>query len=258
MAIHAKLMKKLQRALKAVKDSTRGKQRKMDLREEVMAGSPSVLAVIRGFQRRMDAKLSVDVIPIKQAIEVAATASSYNRFAFAGGNAARMVFPAGLVQAMGLAVGDQVEVLSGQRKGTTIQVVEIGQKASGTITVIDNGFDSGEIVTVGGIALEEGVDWAAGGSTSLSAVALADAINSNVASVTATVLGAVITITAKAAGTAGNSIGMVEDDETADNFTMSAATLEGGISTDTVRFADDATKSSETSVKVNVKLSSAV
>lgn len=96
------------------------------------------------------------------------------------------------------------------------------------------GFD-GDSVTVAGEKFYFGVglDVVPGATAALTAQAFADAINANEvtsALVFAEVLsGAIVTITALTAGTAGNSIALVEDDGGTDNFTLSGATLSGGV-----------------------------
>ncbi len=104
----------------------------------------------------------------------------------------------------------------------------IGSKASGTITVINNTFNTGDILTVDGIALTYGTEWSAGASITLSASNIKDAINANCPDVKATSSVGIITIEARVAGPDGNAITLAETDNATDNFTLSGATLSGG------------------------------
>jgi len=111
---------------------------------------------------------------------------------------------------------------------------ETPTKASGSITVINNSFDLSDAVVINGKSFIYNVDWLAGGSTALTAAAIATAINNSTDPlienvVTALAVGSTITITAVVGGVAGNSITLAEVDGATDNFTLSGATLTGGL-----------------------------
>jgi hypothetical protein len=105
-----------------------------------------------------------------------------------------------------------------------------GVSATGTITIVDADNLTGATITVDSVALVEGVDWSlSAGDNDATATALAAAITSDVASVSAAAVGAVITVTAAVAGVAGNSITLASNNADA---TVSAATLSGGLDGD--------------------------
>lgn len=124
-------------------------------------------------------------------------------------------------------------------KGATIVgLAEQGTAASGTITIANNTFDAGDYVSINGVQFEETVDFTVGGSAAATAANLATAINNSIHpdiydQVTASDLGAVVTVTAVKKGLSGNSIALVEFDQSTDNFTLSGATLSGGASGET-------------------------
>jgi len=95
------------------------------------------------------------------------------------------------------------------------------------------GFD-GDSVTINGEQFYFGVglDVVPGATADDTAEAFKDAINANTtlaAILNATRVGAIVTIEANSAGTAGNAYTLVEDDGSTDNFTLSGATLSGGV-----------------------------
>lgn len=98
--------------------------------------------------------------------------------------------------------------------------------ATGTVEVLQYANLAGETVTIGATVLTEGVEWTASVDNTTTAVSLAAAIDA-LADVTATNVLGVITVTAAAAGAAGNSIGMATNSDPAD-LTVSGATLTGG------------------------------
>lgn len=111
-----------------------------------------------------------------------------------------------------------------------------GTAASGTITVdVNANIDAGEAVTIGGLDLDAvvgaaGVDeYTIGGDEAASAANIATAINlatnSFTTIVTASALGAVVTVTAVVPGAAGDAITLAVDDAT--SHSVSGATLAG-------------------------------
>ena len=127
MARQQKLVKKLQKQLRKVKDRTRGDYDSMDLREEVMADSPRVYATIRGQQRQLDASFGQDTIAQEAMIAVELSADDFDRHDFdgLGDNGVRMVLASGLVEALGIQAGDQVYVKEGEYEGRTLEVVSV-------------------------------------------------------------------------------------------------------------------------------------
>lgn len=123
----------------------------------------------------------------------------------------------------------------GSVKGNTVVAInEEATAATGTIQITNNTFDSGDAVTVNGVAFTEGTEWSAGASIADSTDNLAAAINASDNFLVNGVLRAssdnvdTITITADIPGTAGNAITLAETDNATDNFTLSGSTLSGG------------------------------
>ncbi len=118
--------------------------------------------------------------------------------------------------------------------GGGIVTAEPSVKSTGSITVINNTFDGGDAVIVNGVAFTNGAEWAPGGSTAATATNIAIAITSSTDPlienvVTAVAVDSVINITAVIGGTAGDAITLAETDGATDNFTLSGATLTGGV-----------------------------
>lgn len=131
MARHAKLVKKIQQLVRDVKDRTRGKYDRMDLREEVMADSPGVLVFMRGHQRRLDEDFGDDVIAQEPLMAVELLAEDFDRHDFSGGGdfGVRMVLASGLVEALGLQAGDEVTIQEGEYEGMTLTVESVDASA---------------------------------------------------------------------------------------------------------------------------------
>lgn len=126
MARHAKLVKKMQELVRTIKDSTRGKYDKMDLREEVMADSPGILALMRGHQRRIDDDFGVDVAASEPMMAIEISASDFDRHDFGVSDfGVRMVLGAGLVEALGLQAGDVIAVQEGEYEGRSITIESV-------------------------------------------------------------------------------------------------------------------------------------
>ena len=126
MARHAKLVKKLQQIVRDIKDNTRGKFDKYDLREEIMAASPGVLALIRGHQRRLDDDLGIDVAAATPMIAMELLALDFDRHDFAVSDfGVRMVLASGLVDALGLQAGDKIMIQEGEYEGQTLEIESI-------------------------------------------------------------------------------------------------------------------------------------
>lgn len=112
-----------------------------------------------------------------------------------------------------------------------------GAPASGTITV-DTNPAPGDTATVNGVALTAvagapvGAQFQIGGTTDDTATNLAQAIELNVGVVTASAATNVVTITARASGTAGNAITLATSVPAV--LLLSGATLSGGTDGDTV------------------------
>lgn len=123
MARHAKLVEKLQQIVRDIKKRTRGKYDRMDLREEIMADSPGVLALMRGHQRRLDDDFQVDVTAVEPMMAVELLAEDFDRHDFGSSDfGVRMVLASGLVEALGLQPGDKVEVKEGEYEGMTLEI----------------------------------------------------------------------------------------------------------------------------------------
>lgn len=113
----------------------------------------------------------------------------------------------------------------------------LGVKATGYIEIVNNVFDSGDKVTVNGVDFEQGVHFTVGGSALATALNLKNAINASVnplilGKLTAVIDGGVperVNITASEAGTNGNLLTLAETDGATNNFTLSGATLTGGL-----------------------------
>lgn len=101
-----------------------------------------------------------------------------------------------------------------------------GVGSSGTVTIVAFASVSGATITVDGSALVEGVDWTAATSNEDTAASLALAID-DLTNVGATSNGAVVTITATATGTAGDTITLATTHPA--NAAISGATLAGGV-----------------------------
>jgi len=126
MARHAKLVKKMQQIVRDIKDRTRGKFDKMDLREEIMADSPGVMALIRGHQRRLDDDFQVDGAGQEPMMAIELFAEDFDRHDFGGSDfGVRMVLGSGLVEALGLQAGDTVSVQEGEYEGQTLTIESV-------------------------------------------------------------------------------------------------------------------------------------
>lgn len=122
---------------------------------------------------------------------------------------------------------------------TVVGLAEQGTAASGTITIANNTIESGDKVTINGVDFVETTDFVVGGSASITATNLANAINNSqhpdiLDQVTASALSNVVTITAVKKGLGGNAITLAETDTGTNNFTLSGSTLTGGSFQETV------------------------
>lgn len=97
--------------------------------------------------------------------------------------------------------------------------------ATGTVTVVDYTQLSEAVLTVGEEDYTEGVDWTAETSNEVTAANLSTTLETSV-SVTPSVTGAVITLTAQEPGVDGNLIALATTD--AVNLAISGDTLTGG------------------------------
>ena len=135
----------------------------------------------------------------------------------------------------------QFEVLMRNADGKLIPFTAAGGGyATGTITVGGQPV-AAETVTLNGVVITfrttltgTGVECLIGGTTTITASNLADAINANVATTntTASASGTVVTLVAEDVGTAGNSVTLVEGVANV-SFTVSGATLTGGSASET-------------------------
>lgn len=115
----------------------------------------------------------------------------------------------------------------------SLAVKQEGIKASGTVTVTDNNFDGGEVLTINGVNLTEGSEWAEGANADATATSIANAINNSTnrlikGLMKAEVATNVVTISALDVGTDGNAYTLAESDGATDNLALSGATLENG------------------------------
>lgn len=128
-----------------------------------------------------------------------------------------------------------------------VRILGADSFASGTVTVNAAPLATGDTITIGGVALTGTAGSRTSGSNDFSvssgtadgiaaeiADALNDSANSFAALVTASVLANQITITAVAAGSAGNSITLATSTTPAGNLTPSGATLTGGGASNTL------------------------
>lgn len=126
MSTSAKLIEKLQKLNKEIKKRVRGGYDRVDLREEVIAANPNMLALLRGHQRRLDDDLQVDVAASEPALAVELLASTFDRHDFGGSDfGVRMVLSSGLVEALGLQPGDMVEVREGEYAGRVLEIQQV-------------------------------------------------------------------------------------------------------------------------------------
>ncbi len=122
--------------------------------------------------------------------------------------------------------------------GDTFRISNVKERqitaAKGGVLINNYTLLSGDTVTVDGTPLVEGVDWAASTDNNTTSISLADAIDSNVASVSAVTagnssgVGSWIVITAVSLGAVGNTIAMTTDDNDS-GLTLSGLTLSGGL-----------------------------
>lgn len=115
-----------------------------------------------------------------------------------------------------------------------LEVIDEGTYSTGTVTVTNNAFDALDAVTVNGISFVYNVDWVAGDSVEETAVNIACVISasSNAAlagKIDTDVSGAVVTVTGRIGGVAGDAITLGLTDGATTNFTISGANLTGGI-----------------------------
>lgn len=154
-----------------------------------------------------------------------------------------------LVKALGRLIKKQAdEVTAGATitnqitNSSTIEVIDPvngyqGVQAQGTITIANNTNLATDTFTVGSTDFVEGTDFDAGSDNTAAQLAvtatnLAEAINNSSEAVTATSSGAVVTITANAYGTSGNSIVLTYTDQGSDGADVSGSgTLAGGAAT---------------------------
>lgn len=140
---------------------------------------------------------------------------------------AKLVVKQAAQETAGTTITDQITASS------TIEVIDLknaklGSRASGTITMTNVGNLATDTFTINGTALVEGTDWNRGASTTTAATALAAAINSDVAGVSAKSNGAIVTVYADVYGAAGDAITMTYTDGGTAGATLSGATLANG------------------------------
>lgn len=111
----------------------------------------------------------------------------------------------------------------------TVTYDDIDATATGTVTVIDHTQLAGAVLSVNGVALTEGVQWSAATSNNATATSLAAAISTATVTTHSTggAIGAVITVTANAAGIPGNYISLATSNAT--DLTISGNHLTGGV-----------------------------
>lgn len=123
------LMQKLSRKAKLVKKaaSAFGHVDKVDLSEEVMAGSPPAYKLLVKVQRKMDRSFGIDFVGKEPSIAFKLNATSLERFDYDAGAPTdfgmRLTLPAGMAEATRIRVGDVVEVLEGSAKGKMLKVM---------------------------------------------------------------------------------------------------------------------------------------
>jgi phage tail sheath gpL-like len=105
-------------------------------------------------------------------------------------------------------------------------------QASGTVTAVNASISANDTVTVAGTVLTAkssgatGAQFNKGGTSTITATNLAAAINANCTVVSASSVGAVVTVTCNTAGAVGNFVTLATSNGT--GFTISAATLASG------------------------------
>jgi hypothetical protein len=107
--------------------------------------------------------------------------------------------------------------------------VTFARKAYGYVDIINNTFDVGDKVTIDLNDFEEGVDWSAGIDTDASAENLKTAINTAAIGISAFRENSRVWLFNDASGTAGNAKTLTKVDGATENFTLSGATLTGGL-----------------------------
>jgi hypothetical protein len=120
------LVQKLSRKAKLVKKaaSAFGHVDKVDLSEEVMAASPAAYKLLIKVQRKHDRSFGIDFISKEPAIAFKLNSTSLERFDYGVSDfGMKATFPAGLIEATRIRVGDVVEVLEGSAKGKMLKVV---------------------------------------------------------------------------------------------------------------------------------------
>jgi len=148
----------------------------------------------------------------------------------------------------------------------TLQAINPGTLATGTITIVNNSFDAGDDVIINGVSFVLGTDWVAGATIAETAFNICNAISSSgnaliEGKVRTSVSGAVITIIGAIGGTAGNAITMSVVDNATVNFTLSGATLAGGIAGQIlveIHHLDDLTLTSELKNDIGLASSTAL
>jgi hypothetical protein len=125
-----KLVNKLKRKERKVRETPSYKV-KMDLAQETLVGSPGAYKLVRGQERRADASFGYDAVKTDPILEYRVAATSLERFDFDLGAGEDygllMTMPAGLISAIGIMVGDTVEVreTSSQIEGRMLTVVAL-------------------------------------------------------------------------------------------------------------------------------------
>ncbi len=115
-------------------------------------------------------------------------------------------------------------------------IIKDAVKALGSYVVVDYSALTGATVTVNGVVLTEGVEWARGASNEACATSLASAINA-VSGVDATASTATVNVVASVGGTAGNAIATLTGGGA--NLTVSGATLSGGLDAELAKLTFD-------------------
>lgn len=135
---------------------------------------------------------------------------------------------------------DDYTLLVGVKAAVDITVDDytefLGVKATGTITITDYTALLLKTVTVNGGAKVAGTDWTAGTSNNATATSLASALDA-ISGVTATAVGAVVTVVADLEGLAGNLIAISTD--ATSGITIPEAHLLGGKEQGTVTVGAD-------------------
>ena len=121
---NVKLVNRLSRRSRSVKEKQKGKYDRENKLEQVLRKSPRAFQLARKAQRREDRNFGNDAIAQKPVLGFAAIASTFERHDYSGGGdyGMRLTLPSGLEAAIGLQVNDVIRIQQGNAKGHELLV----------------------------------------------------------------------------------------------------------------------------------------